>query len=63
MKDPKKRVKENFLSFKYCIYLTFMEWLLDLLILPFIIAYLILLPWRFNTLMEVAISQYERVPT
>lgn len=57
MNDPtkKQQAKERYLSLKYCIYLSFIEWLLDILVLPFILLYLII-PWRLNLLFGLVVS-------
>ena len=53
---------KNYLSLKYCIWLSFIEWILDLAVLPFILGYA-LIPWRFRELFKLAVDQYEGVPT
>eukprot|EP00347_Sterkiella_histriomuscorum_P012885 403366845 len=55
--------QDNYLSIKECIWLSLIEWVLDLLLLPFLLAYFILIPWRLSDLFEMAVSQFERVPT
>lgn len=56
-KDPVKRTNQlkNYLSFKYCLWLTFIEWLLDLAVLPFILGY-ILIHWRYRELFKLAVD-------
>lgn len=65
LEDPEKRRKmnERYLSIKQCVWLTFVEWILDLQVLPFIIVYIVLIPWRLNELFEIAVTQYEGVPS
>jgi hypothetical protein len=38
------------------------EWLLDLLVLPFVLCYILAVPWRLNELWGIAVEQYENVP-
>ena len=56
-------MNERYLSIKHCVWLTFVEWILDLQVLPFIIVYIVLIPWRLNELFEIAVTQYEGVPS
>jgi len=65
LEDPVKRSKmdERYLSFKQCVWLAFIELILDLQVLPFILAYFIFVPWRLNELFDIAVSQYEAVPS
>ena len=58
----KEMAKNKYLSLKQCVWLAAVEWLLDLQVLPFVIAYLVLLPWRFIELRNIAVSQYCEVP-
>jgi hypothetical protein len=65
LKDPSKRERmgERYLSLKQCIWLAMVEWLLDLLVLPFIAAFFVLVPWRLSELFAIAVTQYENVPS
>jgi hypothetical protein len=58
-----KHKLDKYLSIKYCIKLAFQELILDILIMPFIAAYFIVIPWRLQELHSIAVTQYERVPT
>jgi hypothetical protein len=64
LEDPEKRKKmeDRYLSLKQCVWLAFVEWILDLWVLPFVIAYFVLIPWRLDELFSIAVSQYEGVP-
>jgi hypothetical protein len=52
----KELVKTKYLSLKQCVWLASVEWVLDLQVLPFVIAYLVFLPWRFIELRNIAVS-------
>ena len=43
-------------------WVSFIEWVLDLWLLPFLIVYIVCLPWRLGELWALAMSQYEQVP-
>lgn len=64
MEDPVKKSKmaERYLSLKQCVWLAFVELVLDFQVLPFIAVYIVLVPWRLNELMAIAVEQYEGVP-
>ncbi|CDW72139.1 UNKNOWN [Stylonychia lemnae] len=54
---------EQYLSIKECIWLSLIELVMDLLVLPFIIAHFIFIPWRYKEIFNLAVSQFERIPT
>lgn len=64
LEDPekKKQMHMRYLSLKHCIWLAFIEWILDLWVLPFIVTYMVCLPWRINELFALAVTQYDSVP-
>lgn len=57
MQDPEKRAlaKDRYLTVKQCVWLAFVELILDMMVLPFIVAY-VFVPWRFSELVEIAVS-------
>jgi hypothetical protein len=64
MNDPNNHErKKKYLSLKHCIWIASFEWLLDLQVLPFVLAYIVFLPWRFMELKALAVSQYIEVPS
>lgn len=54
--NPNKQTRKIYLSLKYCIWLSFIEWLMDILVLPFIVAYVVLIPWRLNSLFKLYVT-------
>ena len=65
LEDPAKKSKmqDRYLSFKQCVWLAFVELILDIQVLPFILSYFLFVPWRLNELFDIAVSQYEAVPS
>ena len=64
MSDPDNAErKKKYLSLKHCVWIASFEWLLDLQVLPFVLAYIVLLPWRFLELKALAVAQYSEVPS
>jgi hypothetical protein len=64
MKDDNNQLrKKKFLSFKHCVWIATVEWLLDLLVIPIVIPYIIFLPWRFNELKNLVALQITEVPS
>jgi hypothetical protein len=64
MNDPQNHErKKKYLSLKHCVWIASFEWLLDLQVLPFVLAYIVFLPWRFMELKAIAVSQYIEVPS
>ena len=57
MNDPHNHErKKKYLSLKHCVWIASFEWLLDLQVLPFVLAYIVFLPWRFMELKAIAVS-------
>jgi hypothetical protein len=56
LSKPAKERSSNFLSLKYCIWLSFIELMMDILIAPFIVAYFVMIPWRLGDLFKIAVS-------
>ena len=50
------------LTFKYCVFVAFKEWVVDLLFLPFPILMIVFTPWRATFLYGILIMSLENIP-